>query len=127
MGPERLKKFNFVNMPVSVSGFDKGACNETENPNHIHRREPAPWRLGLGLRPLRLVESRIGHRNASSVNESDLPPMPEIPLWDMLLHSINEMSVDLIQHVEGEFVAGLAIGAGGLADRRAFITYRFAT
>jgi hypothetical protein len=53
--------------------------------------------------------------------------MPEISLWDMLLHSINEMSVDLIQHVEGEFVAGLAIGAGGLADRRAFITYRFAT
>jgi hypothetical protein len=46
--------------------------------------------------------------------------MPEISLWDMLLHSINEMSVDLIQHVEGEFVAGLAIGAGGLADRRAF-------
>jgi hypothetical protein len=37
--------------------------------------------------------------------------MPEISLWDMLLHSINEMCVDLIQHVEGEFVAGLAIYA----------------
>lgn len=53
--------------------------------------------------------------------------MPEIPLWDMLLHSINEMCVDLIQHVEGEFVAGLAIGAGGLADRRAFSACRFAS
>jgi hypothetical protein len=53
--------------------------------------------------------------------------MPEIPLWDMLLHSINEMCVDLIQHVEGEFIAGLAIGAGGLADRRAFSACRFAS
>ena len=46
--------------------------------------------------------------------------MPEIPFWDMLLHSINEMCVDLIQHVEGEFIAGLAIGAGGLADTKGF-------
>lgn len=53
--------------------------------------------------------------------------MPEIPLWDMLLHSINEMCVDLIQHVEREFVAGLAIGAGGFADRRAFSACRFAS
>ena len=53
--------------------------------------------------------------------------MPEIPIWDMLLHSINEMCVDLIQHVEGEFIAGLAIGAGGLADRRAFSACRFAS
>ena len=27
-------------------------------------------------------------------------------------------SIDLIQHVEGEFVTGLAIGTSGLADRR---------
>jgi hypothetical protein len=53
--------------------------------------------------------------------------MPEIPLWDMPLHSINEMSVDLIQHVEGEFIAGLAIGAGGLADRRVYSACRFAS
>jgi hypothetical protein len=45
----------------------------------------------------------------------------------MLLHSINEMCVDLIQHVEREFVAGLAIGAGGFADRRAFSACRFAS
>jgi hypothetical protein len=45
----------------------------------------------------------------------------------MLLHSINEMCVDLIQHVEGQFVACLAIGAGGLADRRAFSACRFAS
>ena len=74
-----------------------------------------------------MVECRIGHRNAASINESDLPPMPEIPLWDMLLHSINEMCVDLIQHVEGEFIAGLAIGAGGLADTKGFSACRFAS
>ena len=114
-------------MTISVSGFDKCTCNQTENPNHVHGWEPAPRSLRFALRPFRLVECRIGHGNAGSINESELPPMPEIPLRDMLLHSINEMCVDLIQHVEGQFVACLAIGAGGLADRRAFSACRFAS
>jgi len=56
-----------------------------------------------------LISSKhcIQYRNAGSVNESDLSPMSEIFLRDKFLHSINEMSVDLIQYVGGEFAEGL--------------------
>jgi hypothetical protein len=123
-----LKKFAFVDITISISSFDKRTCDETENPNHIHHREPASGSLGLALRPFLLVECRVRHGKASSVNESDLPSMPEILRWNLLLHLINEVCVDLIQHVEGEFVTGLAIGTRGLADRRGgFSAYHYAS
>ena len=110
--PEVLEKLALVRVSVAVSRLGKRPGEQAENADEIHRGEAAARLLALALRPLGLVGRSIRHGEACAVGKPDEAAVPAFVVRDMGLHAINQMSVDLIHRLEGDFCAGLAEGAG---------------
>ena len=110
--PEVLEKLAFVRVPVPVSGFDERPGEQAKNADEGHRGKAAARLLALALRPAGLVGRSVGHRDACAVGEPDVAAMPERAVGDMALHARDEMGVDLVHHLDGDFRASLAIGRG---------------
>jgi len=101
-----------VRVPVPVSCLDEGTSEHAENADEGHRGKSAARLLSLALRPAGLVGRGVGHRKPCAVDKLDVATMPERALGDMALHAINEMGVDLVHHIDGDFRACLAVGSG---------------
>jgi len=64
------------------------------------------------LRPAALIGRGIGHGNAGAVHQFDAASVPESACGDILLHALNQMGADLVDHLQRDFCAGLAVGTG---------------
>lgn len=109
--PEALEKLTFVRVPVAVSRFDECPGEQAENAGQGHGRKTTARLLALALRPLGLVGRSVRHGEACAVDEFDVTPVPELVVGDMTLDAINQMSIDLIHHIEGNFRTGLAVSS----------------
>ena len=54
--------------------------------------------------------------------------VPELVVWNVAMQAVNEMGVNLVHHIEGDFCTGLAVGAvvgthGGVLLARKFAAH----
>jgi len=101
-----------VRVPVAVSRFEECPGEQAENAGQGHGRKTTARLLALALRPVGLVGRSVRQGEACAIDEFDVTPVPELVVGDMTLDAINQMGIDLIHHIKGDFRTGLTLGAG---------------
>lgn len=112
MLPELLEEGDFVGAPVARDPRRDHAGGQTEESHQPHDGETTAWCLDGLLRVKSLIIGRILRRHSRAVDCDDVTAAPKIPLGDSLLTLGKDVLMNLIQRVQGDVTATLAIRAG---------------
>src|SRR5215471_5724017 len=97
---------------VIVDHLQKGSAMQAEKADDFGERKTTAGPLAATLRPLKLVGSRIWHRQTRAIDDFDATAKPELIVGDPALELLSQIRANLLEHCLIEPRASLTVGAG---------------
>jgi len=124
--PEFLEKLTFVGVSIRGDGFNQRSGEQAKDANELHGRESAARLLVRALGPTGLISRGVRHGETGSIHKFDVAAMPKSEAGDVSLHVVNQMRVNIVDHVQRDLGAGLAVSGSLRRYQRGLLMREFA-